>query len=42
MKKLCSIFLCSALILSMASPAYAVDNPLSPEEAGAYLRELGI
>lgn len=42
MKKLCSIFLCSALILSMASPAYAVDNPLSPEEAGAYLHELGI
>lgn len=42
MKKLCSAILCSVLILSMASPAYAVDIPLSPEEAGAYLHELGI
>ncbi len=42
MKKLHSVLLCAVLALSLACPAFASEVPLTPEAAGAILREQGI
>ncbi len=43
MRKLNNLLLCAALLFTMICPAHAVQPPqITPAEAGAYLRELGI
>ncbi len=42
MKKTLYALLCMALVLSLACPAFASEVPLTPEAAGAILRERGI
>jgi len=42
MKKLHSVLLCAVLALSLACPAFASEPPITPEAAGAILREQGI